>query len=140
MTPRVAILMETSLEVSRNMLRGIIRYIREHETWTLDLTPGGIADQRLPDNWNGNGIIARIPSVKEAARLGSTHMNRRRFKGRRQKAALQFPRESHGGGVRRPVGLDRRRRDLAAHLEAVAYDPPADVPPRLPLAQHRRIG
>ena len=53
MTPRVAILMETSLEVSRNMLRGIIRYIREHGTWTLDLTPGGIADQRLPDNWNG---------------------------------------------------------------------------------------
>ena len=71
MTPRVAILMETSLEVSRNMLRGIIRYIREHGTWTLDLTPGGIADQRLPDNWNGNGIIARIPSVKEAMRLAA---------------------------------------------------------------------
>ena len=56
MTPRVAILMETSLEVSRNMLRGIIRYIREHGNWTLDLTPGGIADQHLPDNWNGNGL------------------------------------------------------------------------------------
>jgi len=69
MTPRVAILMETSLEVSRNLLRGIIRYIREHETWTLDLTPGGIADQRLPDSWNGNGIIARIPSRTEAERL-----------------------------------------------------------------------
>ena len=63
--------METSLEVSRNMLRGIIRYIREHDNWTLDLTPGGIADQHLPDNWNGNGIIARIPSVKEAARLAA---------------------------------------------------------------------
>ena len=63
--------METSLEVSRNMLRGIIRYIREHGNWTLDLTPGGIADQHLPDNWNGNGIIARIPSVKEAARLAA---------------------------------------------------------------------
>ena len=71
MTPRVAILMETSLEVSRNLLRGIIRYIREHDTWTLDLTPGGIADQRLPDNWNGNGIIARIPSRTEAERLAA---------------------------------------------------------------------
>ncbi len=69
MTPRVAILMEMSLEVSRNMLRGIIRYIREHGIWTLDLTPGGIADQRLPDNWNGNGIIARVPSFNEAARI-----------------------------------------------------------------------
>lgn len=63
--------METSLEVSRNMLRGIIRYIREHETWTLDLTPGGIADQRLPDDWNGDGIIARIPSTCEAERLAA---------------------------------------------------------------------
>jgi LacI family transcriptional regulator len=71
MTPRVAILMETSLEVSRTLLRGIIRYIREHDTWTLDLTPGGIADQRLPDNWNGNGIIARIPSRTEADRLAA---------------------------------------------------------------------
>ena len=69
--PRVAILMETSLEVSRNILRGIIRYIREHDNWMLDFMPGGIADQHLPDNWHGNGIIARIPSVKEAARLAA---------------------------------------------------------------------
>jgi len=71
MTPRVAILMESSLEVSRNLQRGIIRYIREHGTWTLDLTPGGIADQKLPENWNGNGIIARIPSRTEADRLAA---------------------------------------------------------------------
>ena len=63
--------METSLEVSRNMLRGIIRYIREHGNWTLDLTPGGIADQHLPDNWNGNGITARSPSLTAAARLAA---------------------------------------------------------------------
>ena len=42
--------METSLEVSRNILRGIIRYIREHDNWMLDFMPGGIADQHLPDN------------------------------------------------------------------------------------------
>ena len=63
--------METSLEVSRNILRGIIRYIREHDNWMLDFMPGGIADQHLPDNWHGNGIIARIPSVREAARLAA---------------------------------------------------------------------
>ena len=63
--------METSLEVSRNLLCGIIRYVRTHDTWTLDLTPGGIAEQRLPEIWNGQGIIARIPSLKEAGKLAA---------------------------------------------------------------------
>ena len=71
MTPRVARLMETSLEVSRSLLRGMIRYVRTHEAWTLDITPGGIAEQRLPDNWNGQGVIARIPSVREAGRIAA---------------------------------------------------------------------
>ena len=65
------IFLQKKLVAPRNMLRGIIRYIREHGNWTLDLTPGCIADQHLPDNWNGNGIIARIPSVKVAARLAA---------------------------------------------------------------------
>ena len=63
--------METSLEVSRNLLRGIIRYVRTHDIWTLDITPGGIAEQRLPDNWNGQGIIARIPSRTEGNRIAA---------------------------------------------------------------------
>ena len=68
---RVAILMESSLEISRDLLRGIIRHVRASEPWTLDITPGGIGDQRLPESWRGDGIIARIPSVAEAARLAA---------------------------------------------------------------------
>ena len=68
---RVAILMESSLEISRDLLRGIIHHVRASEPWTLDITPGGIGDQRLPESWRGDGIIARIPSVAEAARLAA---------------------------------------------------------------------
>ena len=37
---RVAILMESSLEISRDLLRGIIHHVRASEPWTLDITPG----------------------------------------------------------------------------------------------------
>ena len=69
MIPRIAILMETSLEVSREILRGITRYVKSHEPWTLDFTSGGICEQRLPDGWRGDGIIARVPSELQARRI-----------------------------------------------------------------------
>lgn len=68
---RVALLMESSLEVSREILAGIIGYCRAHDPWQLDFTPGGIGDQRLPRDWEGDGIIARIPNAREAARLAA---------------------------------------------------------------------
>ena len=68
---RVALLMESSLEVSREILAGIIGYCREHEPWQLDFTPGGIGDQKLPRDWAGDGIIARVPDAHEAARLAA---------------------------------------------------------------------
>lgn len=68
---RVALLMETSLEVSREILAGVIGHCRKHEPWQLDFTPGGIGDQRLPRDWEGDGILARVPSAAEAARLAA---------------------------------------------------------------------
>ena len=67
--PRVAILLESSLEVSRRIIDGIVRYMSEHDPWIIDFTPGSLADQRLPERWTGDGIIARIPSPREAVRL-----------------------------------------------------------------------
>jgi len=61
--------METSLEVSRLILRGIARYARTHGPWILEYISGGISDQRLPEGWNGDGIIARIPSDQEAKKI-----------------------------------------------------------------------
>ena len=68
---RVALLMESSLEVSREILAGVIAYSRKHEPWQLDFTPGGIGDQKLPHGWEGDGILARVPNAREAKRLAA---------------------------------------------------------------------
>ena len=62
--PQVAVLLESSHETSRGMLRGILRYVRINGPWALHLVPGGARDQRLPDAgaWRGSGIIARVPT------------------------------------------------------------------------------
>lgn len=61
---RVIVLLETSLGVSRDILKGIIRYSREHEPWILELTSGGIGDLYLPQGWRGDGIISRSLTTK----------------------------------------------------------------------------
>lgn len=66
--PQVAILLESSHEVSRGMLRGVLDYVRLFGPWALHLDSGGASDQKLPDLrvWRGSGIIARIPSPRVA--------------------------------------------------------------------------
>lgn len=66
---RVAVLLESSLEVARGILRGIALYSKEHGGWLLDYTSGGLLAQRLPEGWRGDGIIARVPTEREAMRL-----------------------------------------------------------------------
>ncbi len=67
--PQVAILLESSHEVSRGMLRGILDYVRLYGPWALHLDSGGASDQKMPDlnAWRGSGIIARIPNPQVAA-------------------------------------------------------------------------
>ena len=62
-TPQVALLLETSTEFGRGLLRGILRYSRLHGPWLLYVAPGHFAHV-LPKvkSWRGNGIIARIHS------------------------------------------------------------------------------
>ena len=59
---KVALLIETSGETGRELLRGILRYSRVHGPWGLHVSPGDVNDLTLPDMkaWNGTGIIARI--------------------------------------------------------------------------------
>ncbi len=66
--PQVAILLESSHEISRGMIRGILAYVRLHGPWALHLESGGWSDQKLPDLkvWRGNGIIARVPTPQVA--------------------------------------------------------------------------
>ena len=57
---RVALLVETSTKIGRDLLQGIRNYEHEQEGWNLSLQPGGL-EQTLPDPrvWKGTGIIAR---------------------------------------------------------------------------------
>jgi len=67
--PQVAILLESSHETSRGMLRGILNYVRHYGPWALHIVAGGANDQKMPDlkTWRGSGIIARIPNAQAAA-------------------------------------------------------------------------
>ena len=61
---RVAVLTETTHAAGRNMIKGIARYVREHETWSVYYAPRAL-EQNAPSwlkNWDGDGIIARISS------------------------------------------------------------------------------
>jgi LacI family transcriptional regulator len=60
--PRVALLIETSNDYARSLLRGIIAYIREHRPWSIYLSELGRGQEPPPwlTTWRGDGIIARI--------------------------------------------------------------------------------
>lgn len=61
----VALLIETSNEYARGLLRGILRYQQEHERWTIDLPEQqrGADPPRWIRRYTGDGIIARIETA-----------------------------------------------------------------------------
>lgn len=64
--PKVALLLETSREYGRSLLRGVVQYVRHHGPWSLVISPGHF-EQELPRlKWEGSGLIARISSPKLA--------------------------------------------------------------------------
>jgi LacI family transcriptional regulator len=67
-TPQVAVILELSHEIPRNLLRGILKFVQIYGSWSVDLVIGGPQDQRLPNRryWKGNGIIGRVPNQRVA--------------------------------------------------------------------------
>ncbi|MCC7338004.1 MAG: XylR family transcriptional regulator [Pirellulaceae bacterium] len=64
----VALLIETSREYGRGLLRGVTRFHREHGNWSIYFKPQGLRD-RAPtwlSEWKGDGILARIDSCHTA--------------------------------------------------------------------------
>ena len=64
----VALLIETSRSYGRGLLRGIIRYQREHGPWSIYFEPRGLNDS-APNwlkSWRGHGILARINDRRTA--------------------------------------------------------------------------
>lgn len=73
----VALLIETSNAYARGVLRGVVQYIREHQSrWSFyipeqgrgDVPPGWLA------NWQGDGIIARIENQEIARSVAASRL------------------------------------------------------------------
>ncbi|QOV88702.1 XylR family transcriptional regulator [Humisphaera borealis] len=64
----VALLVETSNEYARGLLRGIVGYVREHRPWSTYLAEQARGDEPPAwlDHWQGDGIIARIENPRIA--------------------------------------------------------------------------
>ncbi len=72
--PHVALLIETSLASGRDILRGIGRYVREHGPWSIYHEPRSLEESvpRWLQNWDGDGIIARVQNTHIANAVAST--------------------------------------------------------------------
>lgn len=73
-TPHVALLIETSLASGRDILRGVARYVREHEPWSLFHEPHALEESvpRWIRRWKGDGIIARVQNRRMAKELAAS--------------------------------------------------------------------
>ena len=72
--PHIALLIESSREYGRGLLRGIARYQQEHGPWSIYFEPHGL-HERPPSwlkNWRGDGILARIDNRKMADLIVNT--------------------------------------------------------------------
>src|SRR6476646_978444 len=70
--PRVAVLVDTSTLWGRSAVRAIVAYIRTSNRWVLSVDWRGVHEQlRLPNNWRGEGIIARVTSRALARQIKS---------------------------------------------------------------------
>ena len=73
-TKHVALFVETSRSYGRDLLRGIHRWIEEHEPWSLFLELRALDSQvpRWLAGWQGDGIIARTASTAMAEAIAAT--------------------------------------------------------------------
>jgi LacI family transcriptional regulator len=72
-TPRVCLLVETSREYGRGILRGVIRYQQKHGPWSVYFKPQGLdtPPPRWLSSWEGDGILARINDRRMARVVGA---------------------------------------------------------------------
>lgn len=72
--PRVALLIETSNAYARDLLYGIRKYLKEHESWSIYVAEHGRGD--VPPGWlrawKGDGLIARVENRNIAQGLLAT--------------------------------------------------------------------
>jgi LacI family transcriptional regulator len=69
----VALIMDHAMSPRRRLIRGVARYVQEHEPWAIYLTPAGV-EKSLTSwlrNWNGDGLIVYANDPDAAALLES---------------------------------------------------------------------
>jgi LacI family transcriptional regulator len=96
--PHIALLIETSREYGRGLLRGVARYHQEHGPWSVYFEPHGL-NERPPSwlkEWRGDGIIARIDDRRTADLILATGLPAVDVRGAVQDLPIPF------------VGLDNR--------------------------------
>lgn len=74
--PKVALLIETSREYGRGLLRGVTQYLAEHGPWSLSIEPSAL-DSPVPGwfkQWRGDGILARIDSPQLAKAIAQCNV------------------------------------------------------------------
>ena len=65
---QIALIIETSNEYARGLIRGIKKFKRENRNWSIYLNEQsrGYSDLTWLLNWKGDGILARIESPQIA--------------------------------------------------------------------------
>jgi LacI family transcriptional regulator len=68
---RIALLIDTATTWGAGLIEGIAEYSHEHTDWQFFLGPRGKYERTLlPDDWNGDGVIARITHQQLADQIG----------------------------------------------------------------------
>jgi LacI family transcriptional regulator len=96
--PHIALLIETSREYGRGLLRGVARFHQEHGPWSIYFEPHGL-NERPPSwlkNWRGDGILARIDDRRMADVILATKLPAVDVRGALEDLPIPF------------VGLDNR--------------------------------
>jgi len=73
-TRQVAVLIETSREYGRGLLRGVIAFNRKNPSWSIYFQQQDLG-QPIPDwlkTWEGDGILARVTNITMARQLIKT--------------------------------------------------------------------
>lgn len=74
--PHVAIIVETFLAPGRDIVRGIAKYVHEHQHWSIQLEPRRLEDS-VPQwlrNWEGDGMIVRVQNRRIADAVKATKL------------------------------------------------------------------
>ena len=67
---KVALLIDTATSWGSGLIEGIAEYAHAHQDWQCFLGPRGKYDRSiLPDNWDGDGVIARVTHQELADQL-----------------------------------------------------------------------